>query len=327
MAMTPALAVGIQALGYYLPPRTETVETLHASGRTTTRPEQLRGLGYAQVHVAGSMTTVEMARSAIADLQRRSDVDLGRVSLILYGGALATSSVIEVSAEQHAELERNPLPLFRFPGTRLQAELGLPHAAVIGVSQLACNAFHGCLRIARALLVAEPGLDSILCVAADKFPEHANREVVFDIMSDGACAAIVRRDEPRGRILGTSQITRGTYWDGESRHDALVAAYFPLARQAVYEAVASAGLSIGDIHCFVPHNFSVRSWEILSRILEIDHAKVFLDNVARIGHVVASDNVINYVDAVSRGRIRPGDKVALFVTGFGAHFSCTIVEA
>ena len=167
----------------------------------------------------------------------------------------------------------------------------------------------------------------MLCVVADKFPENANREVVFNLMSDGACAGIVRRGSDRARVLGASQITRGTYWDGESRHDELVAAYFPLARAAVLQALDAAGLRMDEIDCFVPHNFSTRSWEILSRVLGIDPGRVFLENVARIGHVVAADNVINYLDAVEAGRISKGDKVALFVTGFGAHFSCTVVEA
>jgi 3-oxoacyl-[acyl-carrier-protein] synthase-3 len=267
-----------------------------------------------------------MAAAAVADLVRRSGFDLGRVGQILYGGGLAISSMVHPGSSFAWTETANPLPFFKFPGTRLQSALGLPRAPVIGVSQMASNAFHGCLRLARAILLAEPATDHILCVAADRFPSRANREIVYNLMSDGACAAVVSRRAGRSRILGLSHITRGVYWDGESSHDQLIAAYFPLARQAIEEACTAAGLKVKDLALLIPHNINGKSWEILGQILGIAPARVFTENIARIGHAVASDNLINYADALDAGRIREGDRVALFVTGFGAHWSCTVLE-
>ena len=140
----------------------------------------------------------------------------------------------------------DPTPLFRFPGPNLQAELGIPNASVIGIAQLACNTFQAALRVAHALLVAEPSLRHVLCVAADRFPPRASREIVYNLMSDGACAAVVSRGQGSNRILATVQITRGAYWDSCISHDQLIAAYFPLARRAILEAIAAAGLDIGE---------------------------------------------------------------------------------
>jgi 3-oxoacyl-[acyl-carrier-protein] synthase-3 len=319
-------SVGIGAIGYHLPSVRRSVEELMETRRATSGVDKLHELGYDHVHVAEDESTVEMAKKAVADLQRRSGFDLERLSLILYGTGLGVSSMVDPGADFGWMQTENPLPFFKFAGTRMQSELGLKHVPVIGVNQLACNAFQGSLRLARALIAAEPSTEHVLCIASDRFPVTANREIVYNLMSDGACAAVVSRNSPRNRILASSHITRGVYWDGETMHDHLVSGYFPLSRQAVMEALAQAGLKISDLALFIPHNINQNSWAILGQILGLPPEKVFTQNIARIGHVVASDNLINYLDALELGLIKPGDKVALFVTGFGAHWTCMIIE-
>jgi 3-oxoacyl-[acyl-carrier-protein] synthase III len=314
-------------MGYYLPSSERTIAQLVASGQTYSTEDKLIQLGFRSIRVADEESAVQMATRAVRDLQSRSGFDLERIDVLLYAGALATSSVVmsDDAESWHAMLDATAL--FRFPGTRLQAELGVPNASVIGIAQLACNTFQAAIRVARALLVAEPSVHHVLCVAADRFPPHARREIVYNLMSDGACAAVVSRGQSTNRILATVQITRGVYWDSSTSHDQLIAAYFPLARRAILEAVAAAGLELGQIDLLIPHNLNIKSWEILAQVAGIPLERIFTANIARIGHAVASDNIINYVDAAVDGRIVRGDKIALFVMGFGAHWSCTIIEA
>jgi 3-oxoacyl-[acyl-carrier-protein] synthase-3 len=325
--LMPEQPVGISAMGYYLPRTEQSVEHLAESGRTNSSADKLVQLGFGSIRVAAEESAVQLAAQAVRDLQRRSLFDLGRIDVLLYAGALATSSVVMSDDAGSWNAMVDPTPLFRFPGTCLQAELGVPNASVIGIAQLACNTFQAALRVARALLLAEPSVDHILCVAADRFPPLAKREIVYNLMSDGACAAVISRGHASNRILATRQITRGVYWDSSISHDQLIAAYFPLARRAILEAVASAGLIIDDIDMLIPHNINIKSWEILSQVLGIPMQRIYTTNVSRIGHVVASDNIINYVDCAAEGRIAKGGKVALFVMGFGAHWSCTVIEA
>ena len=328
-AVTPDVGhmIGISAMGYYLPPARQGTGYLVESGRTNSSADKLNKLGFQSIHVAGEETAVQLAMQAVADLQRRSGLDLGRIDMLLYAGALATSSVVMSDAAGAWNEMVDPTPLFRFPGTRLQAELGVPNASVIGIAQLACNTFQAAMRVARALLLAEPTLNHVLCVAADRFPPYAKREIVYNLMSDGACAAVISRGCSTNRILATRQITRGAYWDSSISHDQLIAAYFPLARRAILEAVTAAALTIDDIDLLIPHNINIKSWEILSQVLGIPMQRIYTANISRIGHVVASDNVINYVDCMAEDRIARGNKIALFVMGFGAHWSCTIIEA
>jgi 3-oxoacyl-[acyl-carrier-protein] synthase-3 len=326
---TPATRepIGISALGYYLPPHERSIAQLVESGLTNSSEDKLFQLGFGSIRIADEESAVQLATQAVRDLQRRSGFDLEQIDVLLYAGALATSSVVMNDDADSWNTMIDPTPLFRFPGPCLQAELGVPNASVIGIAQLACNTFHGALRVARALLVAEPSVHHVLCVAADRFPARARREIVYNLMSDGACAAVVSRGQLANRILATVQITRGVYWDSSISHDQLIAAYFPLARRAIIEAVGAAGLKIGEIDLLVPHNLNIKSWEILAQIVGIPLDRIYTTNIARIGHVVASDNIINYVDSIAEGRIVRGDRIALFVMGFGAHWSCTIIEA
>jgi 3-oxoacyl-[acyl-carrier-protein] synthase-3 len=320
-------SIGISAMGYYLPRMQHSVAHLVECGRTNSSADKLNRLGFESIRIAGEESAVQLAVQAVRDLQRRSGFDLQRIDVLLYAGALATSSVVMSDDAGSWNGMVDPTPLFRFPGTCLQAELGVPSASVIGIAQLACNTFQAALRVARALLLAEPTVCHILCVAADRFPPCAKREIVYNLMSDGACAAVISRACASNRILATRHITRGAYWDSSISHDQLIAAYFPLAKRAILESVTAAALCIDDIDLLIPHNINIKSWQILSQVLGIPMSRIYTDNISKIGHVVASDNIINYIDCLAEQRIARGNKIALFVMGFGAHWSCTIIEA
>ncbi len=325
-APVPRDSIGISALGYYLPLAERSVAQLVKSGLTNSSEAKLIQLGFGAIRVAEEESAVQMATKAVRDLQRRSGFDLEQINVLLYAGALATSSVVVADEADSWNAMVDPTPLFRFPGPYLQAELGVPNASVIGISQLACNTFQATIRVARALLLAEPSVHHVLCVAADRFAACARREIVYNLMSDGACAAVISHGQLSHRILATAQITRGVYWDSSISHDQLIAAYFPLARRTILEAVAAASLDVSEIDLLIPHNLNIKSWEILAQVVGIPLRRIYTANIARIGHVVASDNIINYIDAIAEGRVMRGNKIALFVMGFGAHWSCTILE-
>jgi 3-oxoacyl-[acyl-carrier-protein] synthase-3 len=97
-------------------------------------------------------------------------------------------------------------------GSWLQEELGLDRATVSGIAQQGCAGMFSALRVARALLIAEPQLEHVLCVGADALPSGACREILYNVISDAACAAIVSRTALRHRWLAFHQISKGYYW-------------------------------------------------------------------------------------------------------------------
>jgi 3-oxoacyl-[acyl-carrier-protein] synthase-3 len=77
----------------------------------------------------------------------------------------------------------------------------------------------------------------------------------------------------------------------------------------------------------IPHNVSLRSWEVLLGLLRLPNARLYTPNIARNGHTLVGDNFINLADALHDGEVRPGDRLLLFSYGFGAHWSALAMEA
>ena len=215
---------------------------------------------------------------------------------------------------------------FNYPVTKLQYELGLERAFVSGVSQAGCTGLMTAIRLATDFLAAHPSAARVICSSADVLPAGAPREFMYNVISDGACAVLVERDGPRNRILAHHQVTKGYYWDATSMKNEIIAAYFPTAQRVVQDTLRGIGLARGDIARVIPHNVSLRSWEILMGLLEIPRERLFGDNIAPNGHVIAADNFINLKDAADRGVIHAGDRLLLFNFGFGANWACMVIE-
>jgi 3-oxoacyl-[acyl-carrier-protein] synthase-3 len=91
--------------------------------------------------------------------------------------------------------------------------------------------------------------------------------------------------------------------------------------------VAEAGWKPEDVDWILPHNVSATSWDILFRLAALPNARLYRDNIARIGHTLAGDNFINLRDALDGGVVTAGDKLLLFSYGYGAHWTGLALEA
>jgi 3-oxoacyl-[acyl-carrier-protein] synthase-3 len=177
------------------------------------------------------------------------------------------------------------------------------------------------------MLLARPtSVGRVLCVGVDLLPAGSSREILYNLISDGACAVLVQSGAGPNRIISERQVTKGYYWDCEARKNEIVAAYFPTARHIIKEALADAALAPDKVAWIIPHNVSRRSWEILLRLTDLPVERLYADNIATKGHVISGDNFINLKDADAEGRLRAGDRLLLFNFGFGASWSCMLVE-
>ncbi|MGH7571597.1 MAG: 3-oxoacyl-ACP synthase III family protein [Gemmatimonadota bacterium] len=320
--------VGIAGVTYRLPSTVLQLDELHARGSLRSAPEMLAGFGFQQVHIADTESAVEMAMSAVDLLLGETGVDPEEIGAVLYAGALASSSSLPADPSLDGAALHLPevMDLFKYPVSRIQAEFGLTRATAIGVNQQACASLFSAIRIGRDMLLAEPDIRAVLCVAADKFPAHAPREMIYNVISDAACAALLRKDRPHDRILACGHVTKGAFWDASEMENEIIAAYFPTARTVIHETLGRAGLALDDIAWIVPHNVSLRSWEILLGLLELPRERLFADNIARVGHTIASDSFLNLRDLLDSGRVRNGDRLLLFTFGYGLNWSCIVVE-
>jgi 3-oxoacyl-[acyl-carrier-protein] synthase-3 len=322
--------VGIESIAEYLPPSVATVTELGARGLLNRSGVTLRSFGFETVHLAGEESNLDMAIAAAEKLLRESDIDRDEIGMILYAAALNSSSTLwngnGVSRPGSVLDLGNVHDLFKYPGSVLQTRLDLPNAAVVGINQVGCASIFAALRMARALISTEDSLKTILCVSADKFPPDQPRDLAYNLVSDGACAALVRRGAERNRIVECAHVTKGALWDSDTIENEIIAAYFPTAAALIERTLVKAGLTIDDIAVVIPHNVSLRSWEILGRLIKCPADRIYTNNIAKVGHTIASDNLLNLRQATEAGLVKKGDYMLLFTFGYGSNWASMVVQ-
>jgi 3-oxoacyl-[acyl-carrier-protein] synthase-3 len=294
------------------------VEEAAARGVTLTAAPTLRDAGFAQHHVCRPATTAYDLALAAA----RECGPLGDVGVIFYATCLTLNG--NLGDEARFRETRDVKHLMDFPASHLQADLGLDRAAVIGLNQQACTSMLGALRLARALIRDDETVKRALCVTADRFPEGATYEQAYNLISDGAAACVVST-EPRGyRIVSSHAITNGAL--AQASDDETVGSYFNYTHRLIRESLDKARLSMNDIAWVVPQNTNVKAWAILSRVLKIDLERVYFGSIVDVGHIISSDNMVNLMRLDREGRIKPGQKLLLFMAGFGLNWQSVILE-
>jgi 3-oxoacyl-[acyl-carrier-protein] synthase-3 len=308
--------IGISAIEYVLPPDALSLEELARDKLLCSSPEQLRRLGFERCYVS-NLPAEALASQAAKTLLEREAVDREDVDLLIYAGALASS---------HQVSEKQFLGSFNYPAAKMQFELGLLHAGAIGISQSGCLGFTNAVKVAIDFLRANQSRNRVLCVGADVLPAGANREILYNVISDGACALLVERDSPRNKVLAHGSVTKGYYWDSISSKNEIMAAYFPTAKNVIADVLKQAGCTRDQVELVIPHNVSLLSWEILLDLIGLEKEQLFYQNIRRKGHVIAGDNWINLKDAVDEKRLQPGDRFLSFNFGFGANWAATLME-
>lgn len=293
-----------------------------AAGRLLSDPADLESAGFRYHHVCEPGTgAYDLARTVGARLREAGELD--GVDAIVYATCIPVNA--NVGAVADWERTRDVKYLMDFPAGRLQADLDLDGAVVIGLDQQACTAMLGSLRVAGAMLGAEPGWERVLCVTADRFPEGAVYEQAYNLISDGAAACVVSRRPTGLRLVTAHQITNGAL--GAASDDETVGSYFAYTHRLVRETLARAGLAPADIDWFVTQNTNDKAWQILARLLGVDHDRVWAPSMPDTGHVISADNVVNLSLLLESGRVRPGQRIALVMAGFGLNWQCVVLEA
>lgn len=251
---------------------------------------------------------------------KRAALTPDEIDVLIYSSALDSGHVRPSAAPTGGVLDR-----FCYRGSWLQDRLALDCATVSGVAQQGCAGMFSSLRQARALLLAEPDLRHILCVGADVFDPGDHRDVLYNVLSDAACATVVSRKKVWARWLAYAQITKGYYWDVAARETELIAAYFPSARAAMLEAIARAGLKTNEIDLVIPTGVNPESWPILLGLCGLP-ASVLYHPRRSFGHTVAADSFIHLTEARESGHLHPGQRVLLFTYGFGSSWCALVLE-
>jgi 3-oxoacyl-[acyl-carrier-protein] synthase-3 len=310
----------VDSFAYALGERKFHVEESAAAGRVRSAREDLLAAGFRWHHVCEPHTCAyELAKSAVKGVGLAGpDIDAA-----VYATCLPENG----NAGDRAAWERtrDVKHLMDFPASRLQADLGLGEAVVFGLNQQACTGMLGSLRLAAALLVTEPDWRRVLCVTADRFPAGARYEQAYNLISDGAAACVVGREPAALRLVTVHQITNGGL--AQAGDDETVGTYFAYTSRLVRETLERAGMVAAELDWVVVQNTHREAWEIMARLLGVDAGKVWCPSLPDVGHVISADNIINLSALLASGRVRPGQRIALVMAGFGLNWQCAVLEA
>ena len=295
------------------------VEAAAAQGKTLSDASALREAGFQQHWVCKKGSSAyELANQAVQGIRE----ELGDVGAIVYSTCIPVNA--NIGDEKRFRETRDVRHLMDFPASHLQSDFGLENAVVIGLDQQACTGMLGSLRLARALLATEPDMRRVLCVTADRFPEGAQYEQSYNLISDGAAACIASLEPGGFQILACHAMTNGGMV--MATDDETVGSYFSYAFKVIQETLAKAGLQMSDIDYVVPQNTNVKAWQILSRLLGFDYERVYFPTLGEVGHVISGDNIINLKSLVETDRLAVGQRVLLFMAGYGANWQCVVLE-
>jgi 3-oxoacyl-[acyl-carrier-protein] synthase-3 len=314
---------GIAAISHRLPPITKTVRELHADGKLRSDPAALEDLGFRHCRIWDRPAT-EVAALCVKDALDAAGVAPDEVDLLINASAIAASTTVPGPAVDYFGADTTHLRQFMYSTARIQDELDLVSARTMGISELSCASMLGGAWMARSIM-KEDDLNVAVVVNADVFPANANREVVYNVISDSSCAVVLRRGEARRQLLAYNQMTKGYYWDCDKRQSELIASYFTTGKRVVQNTLKRAGVSMSDVKMIVPHNVSLRSWDILSRHIGYPLEQIYTGNIAESAHSIAADNFINLREVVDKGLVKPGDLVMLYCFGLGAHWACSLM--
>lgn len=307
-------------VGFALGGHRRTVEETARAGLLLSDPAALRAAGFDVHHVCPpTETAYDLARAAA----RATGLGLAGVDAVVYATCLPQNGNMG-PAEAFART-RDAKHLMDFPACHLQADLDLDGALVVGLTQQACTGLLGSLRLARALLAAEPERQRVLCLTADRFPEGALYEQSFNLISDGAAACVVSRAPSGFRLRALHAVTNGAL--ARANDDEAAGSFFAWSHRVIVETLARAGIGVADLALLVPQNMNRKALEILARLVGLDPARVACPTMAEVAHVISGDNLINLSRLRAEGRVRGGDLVLLFMAGYGLTWQAAVLEA
>ncbi|HKS98290.1 MAG TPA: ketoacyl-ACP synthase III family protein [Rugosimonospora sp.] len=271
-----------------------------------------RFLGLSQVATAGTRPLCDLLVTAGRD-------------------ALAGADHTRVRYLIHAHTVHHVAPPELHLAHLVREQLGLPAARAFAMSHQACTAGIYALNVAEWLLLAEPAGSTALILAGEKVLSRVTRHLPgITVVGDGAAAVLVSLDGPGDVVLGLAHRTLGEFHEGGNMPAALRGryqrAYTPTVAAVIREALAGAGLDLADVSLVLPHNVNRYSWSGIARYLGLPLDRVYLENIAQLGHCHCADPFINLACARDRAALHPGDVAVLVSVGQGGTFSAAAVR-
>jgi 3-oxoacyl-[acyl-carrier-protein] synthase-3 len=242
-------------------------------------------------------------------------------------------------------------PEYTFPSTASvdQDALGAASAGAFDLSA-GCSGFIYALNMAIGYVLSAMA-DHVLVIGAEtlsRITDWSDRNTCV-LFGDGAGAVVVSACTDRCGVLATELGSDGSGGEllilpaGGSRQPTSIdtvskGGHFikmngrevfrfatTVMPRATENVVKKAGWQISDIKLIIPHQANTRIIESAAKRLGLPMDKFFI-NLERYGNTSAASIPIALTEAVSQGRVRPGDKLVLVAFGAGLTWGAAAVE-
>lgn len=211
--------------------------------------------------------------------------------------------------------------------------LGLTHADAFALTQQNCASGLAAVDVAGELLRADGDPRArVLVVTGEKtFAPMAHLIANTTIMGEASTASLIGLAGPGLRVRSYAVATDGRYADGlrltAKAHQEFCNTYTERLAEVIEEALAQAGLTLGQIALVLPHNVNRSSWLSIMRHFDLAAERIYLDNVPRYGHCFCSDPFLNLVTLRDEGRLAPASHYLLTAVGLGATYAAMILDS
>lgn len=302
---------------YSLGERRQDLHQSFKSGHVVNDVQSYIDAGFYSHHISEG-SVYDIAKKTLTPLKDKLD----GTDLILYATCLTLNG--NIGKEADFQKTKDVKFLMDYPASHLQADFNLEKASVIGLNQQACTSVIGALRVGSAMITQDEAVNKVLCITADRFPPGAIYEQTYNLISDGGSACILSTEPIGYKILKAVAITNGAL--AQANDEEAVGSYFSYTVQLMQELLEKNKLQWKDIDWLVTQNMNINAWKILSRLVGVDYEKVYFGSIKEVGHIISSDNIVNLEWLQKEGRIKSGQKVVLFMAGFGLNWQAIILE-
>jgi 3-oxoacyl-[acyl-carrier-protein] synthase-3 len=332
------VSVRIAGTSSYLPQRWLSAAEI-AQASDLPEPVVVEKFGLRGKHVAAADEHVsDMATRVGTTLLEQTNTDPGQVDMVVYFGS-----------------SWKDYPLWQ-AAPRITDRLGCHRAFALELDYVSCGA-PVALRVCRDMMLAEPGLSTVLAVAACReshlldYTNHRSR-FAFNF-GDGAAGILLTRRAGVGEVLGSDMLT-----DGSLSHHVRIPAggsVEPASEETVRQrrhlldvhdpagmkerldrvslpnfvtvsenALKRSGMTLSDVdHLCLLHTKRSMHLEVLAALGVPEERAVYLDDT---GHMSGVDTLLALDRLARADRLRPGEVVLLLAAGTGYTWAATVVR-
>ncbi len=328
--------IGIVAAGAYVP---QTHLTSADIAERTGIPEPIirEKFGIARKPIPGADDhTNAMALWAAQDALRRTDIDPLDIDLVL------------CTTEEWKEY-----PLWT-AGIKLAYDLGATRAWAIDV-QLRCGTTMAALKMAKAMMTAEPDIRTVLIAGGYRnsdFVEYTNPNARFLInLSAGGGALLLQKGYPKNELLGSAVMVDGSFSldvvvpvggtrtpltdsnradyyldvpDPEGMKQRLDTLSMQNFLKVVDDALARSGHTRADIDYLNILHMKRSAHDYVLRELGLRDDQTFY--LSDYGHMGQQDQPLSILKGLETGRLKDGDLMVMVAAGIGYAWSASVVR-